>query len=84
MSENSLAPMRADTHFVEQLEHADVLAERRLVHRVVLWVGILVPIGAGFFAGLVLVATRIVGVASGGPVAMGAGIGVLSGVFFGM
>jgi hypothetical protein len=39
---------------------------------------------AGLFAFLVFVATRIGGVASGAPTLMGAGIGVLAGVFFGM
>ena len=62
----------------------DVLAERRLVHRVVVAVAILVPIGAVAFALLMLAATGLAGAPEGGPIAMGAATGVLVGLFFGV
>jgi hypothetical protein len=63
---------------------AEVLAERHLMRRVMIWMAIFVPAGAAFFALLVYVAVRTSGVPAGAPVAMGAGIGVLAGVFFGL
>jgi hypothetical protein len=65
-------------------ESADVMAERRLVHRVFVWMAIVVPLAAGFSALLVFVSAHMAGVPAGAPTAMGAGIGVLTGVFFGM
>ena len=62
----------------------DVLAERRLVHRVLVAIAILVPIGAVTFALLMLAATSLAGAPEGGPIAMGAATGVLVGLFFGM
>jgi hypothetical protein len=62
----------------------DVLAEHRLVHRVFISMAIVIPILTAFTALLVFAAARIAGVPAVGPTAMGAGIGVLSGVFFGM
>ena len=70
--------------YLSPAELADLQAERRLVHRVVKWMAILMPIGAGFFALLIFAAVRMAGVAAGAPVAMGAGLGVLAGFFFGM
>ena len=84
MSDTAPGATNARDELVHRIEHADTLAERRLVRRVLVWIGILVPIGAGFFALLIFIASRMGGVPSGAPVAMGAGIGVLSGVFFGM
>ncbi len=62
----------------------DVLAERRLVHRVIVAVAILVPIGAVAFALLMMAATSLAGAPEGGPIAMGAATGVLVGFFFGV
>jgi len=62
----------------------DVLAERRLVHRVLIAVAVLVPVGAVAFALLMLGATSLAGAPEGGPIAMGAATGVLAGLFFGV
>ena len=62
----------------------DVLAERRLVHRVVVAVAILVPIGAAAFALLMLAASSLASVPEGGPIAMGVATGALAGFFFGV
>jgi hypothetical protein len=64
-------------------EDADHLAERHLVRRMIIGMAILIPIGAAFFASLVGVAVLTTGTAIAGPVAMGAGAGVLAGIFFG-
>ena len=60
------------------------LAEDHLLHRVLVAIVIAVPICVLVFVGLLDLAMAI----SGGPVlvptAMGAGIGVLAGIFFGM
>jgi len=62
----------------------DVEAEHRLVHRIVVAVAILVPIGAAAFALLILAATSLAGAPEGGPILMGAATGVLAGFFFGV
>ena len=61
-----------------------LLAERRLVHRAVVAVAVLVPLGAVALALLMLLATSLAGAPEGGPIAMGAGTGVLVGFFFGV
>jgi hypothetical protein len=62
----------------------DVDAERRLIRSVLLWVGILVPIGAAVFALLIYIATDLASAPEGGPILMGAATGVLAGLFFGV
>jgi hypothetical protein len=62
----------------------DVRAERRLVHRVILAVAVLVPLGAVAFALMMLAATSMAGAPEGGPILMGAATGVLAGFFFGV
>jgi hypothetical protein len=64
-------------------EKADLLAERHLVRRMMIGSAIMVPFGAAFFALLVGIAVWGTGTAIAGPVAMGAGAGVLAGIFFG-
>jgi hypothetical protein len=64
-------------------ETADQLAERHLVRRMFIGMAILIPVGAAFFALFVGVAAWNAGTAIAGPVVMGAGIGVLAGIFFG-
>lgn len=59
-------------------------AEQHTVHRIIVWIAIMVPAFAAFFALLVFIAVHIAGVAAGAPVAMGAGAGALAGIFFGM
>ena len=76
--------MTTETRPVSRTEARDVLAERRMLHRTLIAVAILIPISAVIFGALVFIATRIAGVPSGAPTLMGAAIGVLSGVFFGM
>jgi hypothetical protein len=76
--------VRAHSAAVRAQEARDALAERRLVHSVAIWIAVLVPIGAVAFSLLILLATNLAGVPEGAPVLMGAGIGVLAGIFFGM
>jgi|1185.fasta_scaffold1950144_1 hypothetical protein len=68
----------------ERAELRRATAEGRMVQRVLFWMLVIIPVCAGLFALLVFIATRVGGVPSGTPVLMGAGIGVLAGVFFGM
>ena len=65
------------------LQTHDVPAEARLIHSILIWVAILVPIGAVVFALLIYMATDLAGAPEGGPVLMGAATGVLAGFFFG-
>lgn len=83
MVTNTLAPVSSPTRASLPPENADLLAERHLVHRMIVGVAILAPVGAVFFALLVGVAVWSAGTAIAGPVAMGAGSGVLAGAFFG-
>jgi len=82
---NALAPNGRDVRqpAPSLREDADHLAERHLVRRMIIGMAILIPIGAVFFAFLVGVAVWSTGTAIAGPVAMGAGAGVLAGIFFG-
>src|SRR4029078_4170378 len=82
---NALAPNGRDVRQPAPAlrEEADHLAERHLVRRMIIGMAILIPIGAVFFAFLVGVAVWSTGTAIAGPVAMGAGGGVLAGIFFG-
>lgn len=60
------------------------LAEAHLAHRILVATGVAVPIAVLFFAGLLASAMALAGQSTLVPAAMGAGIGVLAGVFFGM
>jgi hypothetical protein len=60
------------------------LAEDHLLHRVAVAMVIAIPICVVVFVGLLDVAMAISGSSVLVPTAMGAGIGVLAGVFFGM
>ena len=82
---NALASDGQDVHPSEGAlrEDADHLAERHLVRRMIIGMAILIPIGAVLFAFLVGIAVWGTGTAIAGPVAMGAGAGVLAGIFFG-
>ena len=62
----------------------EVLAEQHLMRRILIATAIAVPIGAAVFALLVAGAMVIAGLAVVVPAAMGAGIGILAGSFFGM
>lgn len=62
----------------------EVLAEQHLAHRILISTAIAMPIGAVFFAALVAIAMLIAGQPALIPAAMGAGIGILAGSFFGM
>lgn len=84
MDQASTASMSTDRMDSLPSAGAEVLAERHLVRRVMIWMAIFVPAGAAFFALFVFVAVRTSGVPAGAPVAMETGIGVLAGVFFGM
>ena len=83
MVANTLTPTRQGVRQSSQSEDGDVLAERHLLHRIVIGIAILIPVGAAFFTGLVAVAVVSTGSAMTGPLAMGAGIGALAGLFFG-
>jgi hypothetical protein len=63
---------------------ADKMAERHLVRRMIVGTAILIPIAVTFFALLVGLAVRNSGVPLAGPIATGAGIGVLAGLVSGM
>jgi ribose/xylose/arabinose/galactoside ABC-type transport system permease subunit len=54
------------------------------MRRILIWTAIGVPVGATFFGLLVFVAARLSNSPACAPVAMGAVVGVLAGVFFGM
>lgn len=83
MVANALAPTSQGVRQSPPPENADLLAERHLVHRMIIGIAILTPAGAALFAGLVAVAVVSTGTAMAGPLAMGAGIGALAGLFFG-
>ncbi len=76
--------IRADHADALSNEKASALAERSLMHRILVWTAIGVPVGATFFGLLVFVGARLAASPAGAPVAMGAVVGVLAGVFFGM
>jgi hypothetical protein len=84
MDQASTASMSADRMDSLPSAGAEVLAERHLVRRVMIWMAIFVPARAAFFALFAFVAVRTSGVPAGAPVAMEAGSGVLAGVLFGM
>ena len=60
------------------------LAEQHLMHRILVATAIAVPVGAVVLAALVGGATAISGQPAALSALMGAGIGVLAGVFFGV
>ncbi len=60
------------------------LAEAHLLHRVLVAMAIAIPICVIVFAGLLDAAMALAGASVLVPTAMGAGIGVLAGVIFGM
>jgi hypothetical protein len=62
----------------------ELVAEQHLVRRILLATAIATPVGAVIFAALVGVAMMIVGEPILVPAAMGAGVGILAGSFFGM
>ena len=60
------------------------LAEQHLMHRILVATAIAIPVGAIVLAALVGGATAIAGQPAALSALMGAGIGVLAGVFFGV
>jgi hypothetical protein len=62
----------------------ELLAEQHLARRILLATAIAMPVGAAIFASIVAVAMLIAGQPVLIPAAMGAGIGILAGSFFGM
>lgn len=58
-------------------------AEHKLARAIVIGVVVAIPISIGVWVGLVAFAVSRTGASLGGPLAMAAGIGVLSGLFFG-
>ena len=62
---------------------AEVTAERRLAHQVLLGALIAVPIGVIVCLGLVFIAVRVAGVPDGTPELMAVFVGALFGLFFG-
>jgi hypothetical protein len=60
------------------------LAEAHLLHRILVSMAIAIPICVVVFVGLLDAAMALAGHSVLVPTAMGAGIGVLAGVFFGM
>lgn len=66
------------------LESADHAAERHLVRRMIIGVAIMVPAGAALLALVVGLAVVSTGAPIAGPIAIGAGTGVLAGIFWGM
>ncbi len=71
-------PEIADPELEEELH-----AERRLARAIIIGVVIAVPINVGVWMGLVGFAVSRAGASLAGPLAMAAGVGVLSGLFFG-
>jgi uncharacterized membrane protein len=85
MTDTSLTPTRVTgRHSDDPADAPEVLAERHLMRRIVIATAIAVPIGALVFALLVAGAMVIAGEPVLVAAAMGAGIGVLAGSFFGM
>ena len=82
MPDVTLATTDFRDHVVES-ELRDIEVERRLVRRIIIWVGALVPIGAGLFAALMYLATWMAGTGTAAATLMGAGTGALAGIFFG-
>jgi hypothetical protein len=85
MTDASLTPRRGTTRRgTGSVDAPEVLAEQHLLRRIVIATAIAVPIGALVFALLVAGAMVIAGEPVLVAAAMGAGIGVLAGSFFGM
>jgi hypothetical protein len=85
MSDVTLAPDRAPGRRTNAPASApEELAEQHLMRRILIATAIAVPVGALFFFGLVAAAMVIAGQPVLVASAMGAGIGVLAGAFFGM
>jgi len=61
----------------------EAVAERRLVHDVVLGAVVAVPIGIVVSLGIVVLAVQFAAVPEGGPELMAVFVGVLFGLFFG-
>jgi hypothetical protein len=57
--------------------------ERQLVHRIFVAVAIAVPVSIVFWMGVLWLSVGLSGVTMAGAVAMGAGVGVLAGIFWG-
>jgi len=60
------------------------LAERHLARRIIVWMILVTPVFAGFFAALCFVAAHMAGVPAGAPAMAGSIVGALAGIFFGM
>jgi hypothetical protein len=85
MTDTSLTPGRATSRLMAgPVVAPEVLAEQHLMRRIMIATAIAVPVGALVFALLVAGAMVIAGEPVLVAAAMGAGIGVLAGSFFGM
>jgi uncharacterized membrane protein len=85
MTDKTLTPNRAaGRRRTSSPDTPEVLAEQHLMRRILIATAIAVPIGAAVFALLVAGAMVIAGQAVVVPAAMGAGIGILAGSFFGI
>ncbi len=83
MTAHAIVPATSGLHPAQPTETADHVAERHLVRRMIMWSALLMPAGALFFGTLVALAVVPTGTAIAGPIAMGAGTGLLAGLFFG-
>jgi hypothetical protein len=79
-----LTPVSSQPRHQGSAEGEARVLERNLVRRVVISTAICIPVFAIFYAALVALAVRNVGVAVGPAVAMGAGVGVLAATFWGL
>jgi hypothetical protein len=85
MTDTSLTPSRVtDRRRSGSVDTPEEVAEQHLMRRILIATAIAVPIGAAVFALLIAGAMVIAGQPVVIPAAMGAGIGVLAGAFFGM
>ena len=85
MTDASLTSSRvAGRRRTNSADAPEVVAEQHLMRRILIATAIAVPIGAAVFALIVAGAMVIAGGPVVIPAAMGAGIGVLAGSFFGM
>ena len=58
-------------------------SERQLVRRMLVSMCIAIPLLVAFWVGLIAIAVSFADIGYGPPLAMGAGVGVLAGVFWG-
>src|SRR5262245_8678531 len=73
----------ATQHSADELWSHELELERSLAKHIILSILIAVPVMIVFWVGLIALAVSFTGVGYAAPLAMGAGIGVLAGVFWG-